>query len=370
MAEQLEVLPELVVEDSPPPLDMPPPISSGSAFGVQQNIENEYSWPTWYLNDQGQVVNEAFAPPVPEVLPEVVVTAPKPAPPPGPTIAMPAPLLGGVVGALPGAVIVGAAINWAMEQFRRPDVSAERPVYVPPVQLEVLPEVQVVATRPPRPPTSFPPLAMPADPWPFNLDPLEYYPELPGQRPLIPLPGGERRPAPVRIGDPRVVGAPGVDPEIEPAPAPRPGAQPSPRTPQLVPTPAPGVDAGPSDDFSLEPFPRFGVGPGPGASPEPYFPAFPDPLTPDGIVPSGPGETARPPGEVRMPEDPLNLFGAPDPLADPVARPPGEADRCSCAQQKPKKKRKREPRKVCYRGTFTETSKSLRKVRREQIPCT
>lgn len=62
-------------------------------------------------------------------------------------------------------------------------------------------------------------------------------------------------------------------------------------------------------------------------------------------------------------QDPLT------PLTEPLQpRLPTDADSCSCAKKKPKKKR--EPRAVCYRGTYTETSKSLRKVRREQIPCT
>lgn len=58
-----------------------------------------------------------------------------------------------------------------------------------------------------------------------------------------------------------------------------------------------------------------------------------------------------------------------DPFADQLlAEPPN--DGCSCSAEKKKRKKKREPRSVCYRGTYTETSKSLRKVRGERIRCT
>lgn len=48
---------------------------------------------------------------------------------------------------------------------------------------------------------------------------------------------------------------------------------------------------------------------------------------------------------------------------------PVSTDTCNCSEKK-KQKKKRKPRSVCYRGSYTETSKSLRKVRRESIPCT
>lgn len=53
------------------------------------------------------------------------------------------------------------------------------------------------------------------------------------------------------------------------------------------------------------------------------------------------------------------------PQAQPV---PKEDPACKC---KPKKKdnKKRKEREVCYSGTFTETKKSTRKVRRRKVPC-
>jgi hypothetical protein len=45
-----------------------------------------------------------------------------------------------------------------------------------------------------------------------------------------------------------------------------------------------------------------------------------------------------------------------------------QPEHCNC----PKGVRTRTPRKprtVCYRGSYTETSKGLSKVRREQVPC-
>jgi hypothetical protein len=53
-----------------------------------------------------------------------------------------------------------------------------------------------------------------------------------------------------------------------------------------------------------------------------------------------------------------------------VAQSPAqELDRQCRERAKRKRKKKREPRSVCYRGTFTETKKSTRKVRKEKIPC-
>jgi hypothetical protein len=44
---------------------------------------------------------------------------------------------------------------------------------------------------------------------------------------------------------------------------------------------------------------------------------------------------------------------------------------CTSNAERDRKKRrkKREPRQVCYRGTFTETSTSLLKKRSRRIPC-
>lgn len=380
--EDLEVLPELEVTDEAP-LEWPaPPISSGSAYGYQQNIENEYSWPTWYYTDANTIVNpgleEAFAPPMPEVLPEVVVT-PKPEAP-VPRVVAPAPVIGAALPIVPILTIVGAGINLAMEQFRRPDVEAEQPVLVPKTELEVLPEVQVVATRPPRPPTSFPPLAMPADPWPFNVDPLEYYPELPGQRPFLPLPGAEPRPGDVQRSPKGIPGAPGLDPGLEVAPRPGTAPQPRPGSPDVVLAPMPGIDTGPGFDPGFAPFPSIGTGPGPGTAPAPIIQPFPSPVEmpwPDlfadtPILPGLRSPSLPMPSAPSLPRisDPVTFLDPMSPLTQPdMQRPPTKTDHCNCAKEKKKPKKKREPRAVCYRGTYTETSKSLHKVRRERIPC-
>lgn len=377
MAEDLEVLPELVVEDSPPPHEMPPPISGGSAYGYQQNIENEMSWPTWYIGSDNQVhsPDEAFAPPLPEVLPEVVVT-PRPAPP-APRVVVPPPAIAAALPLVPIAAIVAEAINWGMEQFRRPNLADERPVYVPPVELEVLPELKVEATRPPAPPSTRRPTATPGDPWPFNLDPLEWYPDAPGQRPFFPDFGD--RPS---VDEPGTVRVPGTGPaplELEPRTAPTPGTRPGVGAPELRPAPDPlelpfGLPGGsPLDSpdvwFAPEIQPRI-------PSLDPLEQPLPAPVktpTPGGFDVPWPGlpgydllpgtdlVSAPAPGENRRPEAVL------DPFADPLRAQP-TADPCSCAKAK-KPKKKREPRSVCYRGTYTETSKSLRKVRGERIPC-
>jgi len=52
-----------------------------------------------------------------------------------------------------------------------------------------------------------------------------------------------------------------------------------------------------------------------------------------------------------------------------VAQSPAQELDRQCRERAKRKRKKREPRKVCYRGTFTETKSSTRKVRKEKIPC-
>lgn len=60
---------------------------------------------------------------------------------------------------------------------------------------------------------------------------------------------------------------------------------------------------------------------------------------------------------------PLTSFNA------AVAQSPAEELDRQCRERAKRKRKKREPRSVCYRGTFTETKSSTRKVRKEKIPC-
>lgn len=59
-------------------------------------------------------------------------------------------------------------------------------------------------------------------------------------------------------------------------------------------------------------------------------------------------------------------------IASPLAAFAGgyagtRSDTCECDRKKPKKPR--QPRSVCYRGTYVESARGLSKTRREQVPC-
>jgi len=307
---------------------------------------------------------EAFAPPLP-VLPEVVVTpAPKPvAPPPAPVGSTVLQTLSRV--ALP---IVGLLMPMPSGGPRAGELN--EPLPGSPQRPIPLPEVKVIGTRPPRPPA---PTASPSDPFPFNLDPLEYYPELPGQRPFVPDFGAEPRPAPLRIGDPGLVADPGLDPELAPAPRPQERPFTSPDPFELVPLTAPGFQPRPLLDPGFESLPRTGTSPRPGTRPFPdpgYFAApigdpFFDlaPLAPPRAAPRSPSVPRAAPIS-----NPFDLASPLQPFALEEPRPT-KADGCNCAAEKKKPKKKKKPRTICYKGSYTERSKSLRKVRREQIPC-
>jgi len=348
-----------------------------------------YTLLTWYQGHGGPTgapsggtggAVDAFAPPAPLVLPEVIVTAPKPKPAPPPPVTVTEAItsvLGRIVSGVAGLLVPLPAGPQARDEApilfpRTPGITAS-PMTPTPIEpqlpLEVLPEVKVSPPR--RPPVMRPPTAEPADPFPFNLDPLEYYPELPGQRPLVPLPGDQRRPGTVRVGDPGLFGAPDFAREIAPVPRPRQRPLPAPGAPFLVPFTTPSFTTGPGIDLGPQSLPRPGISPRaePRPLPAPRFLETPvgDPfvdLAPRSPPRAAPAPTPRP----VLFDAPIGMPGL-DPL--PLEEPrPGEADRCSCTKEKKKKPKKRKPRAVCYRGSYTETSNSLRKVRREQIPCT
>jgi len=50
-------------------------------------------------------------------------------------------------------------------------------------------------------------------------------------------------------------------------------------------------------------------------------------------------------------------------------KPPGKTKTCECDDEPKKERKPRQPRAVCYRGTFKESAFGLSKVRREQVPC-
>ena len=95
------------------------------------------------------------------------------------------------------------------------------------------------------------------------------------------------------------------------------------------------------------------VAPGMGPSPTPGFTPTP-----------GPGPVPLPqPSPKPIPPDPLTLVATPG-----VPYRPQEPGRGRC-RSSGKKRKKRDPRQVCWRGTYTETPLGLRKSRKEQVTC-
>ena len=106
---------------------------------------------------------------------------------------------------------------------------------------------------------------------------------------------------------------------------------------------------------------------GPTANPEP-LPTDVDLATPLQM----PGPAATPlPTEFTL-ADPLRFT---DPILTGsipggVGSPPRSSDPCNCRPQQPKKrKKKKDPREVCYAGTYIERSKSLSKSPKRKVPC-
>jgi hypothetical protein len=65
----------------------------------------------------------------------------------------------------------------------------------------------------------------------------------------------------------------------------------------------------------------------------------------------------------------LTTFEAPRVQLRPELLPQPSTRIKDCRCPKPKPKRKKQPRTVCYRGSYRERAKGLIKRRRERIPC-
>lgn len=331
--------------------------------------------------------NEAFAPPPPAVLPELppeIIVAPR-TPAPAPPTFDPLPALGRYVTPIVGLLWPGNTGPDRTGELLEPlpgDIARPIP----------LPEVQVIATRPPRTPIGgLPPL--PFDPFePPNWgDLIGRFPTPTPFPPRWPIfdPDARPGPKPIRRVDPRIDPDPALDPIFEPQPARPASPEPSPRAPELVPTPIPGIRTQPIGD----PFPPPASRPSTRPSPRPTTHSDPDPLKqPFGDPFSNPlgdplWETAPRPGAPGLPRpSPRSPFlplpsmpvtdapGAPslDAFADPKAEPK-KADPCKCkpcsSGEKKKKKKKRKPRSVCYKGTYVELRNGLSKTRIEKVPC-
>lgn len=365
------LLPEIIIENAPEVC----PIAGGTpivdADGVMIGCQLPYGDQSYPRDDSNLYpaddVREAFAPPVPEVLPEITIRPPT-------TTPVPAPILPGIVRTI-GTGLLGLLI---------PTVTAPRELDEPqgPLRqvnpddfLPVLPEVEVVMfPNPLRPPSKPPGAAAPRignDPimppnWSDLLD--VYRPGWP--QPFAPLPFGPDVDLPV--DQPRAAPRPADEPTRTPRSTPDPGpdlfptlqpgrpASPAPDrvAPDLFVAPLPDLTAGPRFDLDPAPAPRVPTRPGtgsPGPSLDPWldFPAF--------FAPGGTGRITPTVPDLGIDLDPIGL-----PKFD-AKKIPDEADSCSCAKKKPKKKRK--PRAVCYRGTYRETQSGLIKNKQEEVPC-
>lgn len=131
-------------------------------------------------------------------------------------------------------------------------------------------------------------------------------------------------------------------PDLDPRPATR--AAPAPRT-DVVTRDAPLV--GTPGDFGLPFLVPFIGTPTPGATPR----------------------DARPPP--KLTPDPIDIFDpilTLDPFGEPPSAPPGnQADNCNCP--KPRKRKPREPRTVCRKGTYMQTRKGIIYTPKETFQC-
>lgn len=207
-----------------------------------------------------------------------------------------------------GRALSDLALRGAIERITPPPVTPAPPAEID--EPEPLEEVVVNAPRPPRPVAPRPPPVL-----------LEPFPTVTGL-PFVDVPGGDLA-----------------------------GPAAAPRTPT---TPRPLTLATPLD-WSL---------------PEFFTPLLPTPAptpTPSPL-PRTPGSPTSTPGP-RPIDVPLPLPGPSG--GTPFVNPPNTpGDPCRCGPNQPKKKRKkRKPRSVCYRGTYYEGPNSTRKYRKERIPC-
>lgn len=165
-------------------------------------------------------------------------------------------------------------------------------------------------------------------------------------------PRSDERPAPVRIPSavpsPALLPLPGIGPNAVPAPGP-------------VATPAPGGLT------RVRPFPLQSPGPVSTPRPQPRQDPRRKPL-------------ARPlpaplPAPLPSPLSPLSPIGSPvSPILtglqpQAVPSPGAEANPCKCPKQSKPKRKKRQPRTKCFRGTYQELRSGLIKHRKEEIPC-
>lgn len=340
--------------------------------------------------------------PPPITLPEVIVTAPKPQPVPPSIIGPIVNLVSRIATPIVGLLTPLTAGPRALDEAPSPptEVLPEVVVSAPPPKPPAKPPVSMDPIQPPNwgdlaQPTWRTPYEIPQPPgilprlidftqkvWRYWDDALELLNQ-PGQQPL-PDTRPRRRtgdasplgvPTPSKRFDPLVwpfpsdSPLPGLAPELLPAPSTpgrAPTRQPRPTVPgvETRPRTQPGRRVAPAPEIS--PFPWALPLPGPTVVPAPdvFAPPVAAPRTPAAPAPYVPPWADVPDPTIRTPWL--------DPTLDPDGRfapPRADADRCNCAPEKKDRKKKRKPRNICFRGTYTEKSNGLIKRRKEQIPC-
>lgn len=347
------------------------------------------------LNEYAQRQNEAFAPPLPEVLPEVIVTQPKVQPlPPTP----PPPVVGGIGQSLLRLI---PWLSIIVPGNMGPDGTGDAPL-----------EPSTVSDRygPPKPPPGLPNPVLAEPSLPPNWADLarggnESLLE-PIRAPGLPVPDWLDLPAPepldeVLVTPPKVVTKPaptfpdllpgsGFDLWLTPIGDPF-------GTPDFAPDPGPGPAPSPFSPPGVDPIPRLPdpvpfAQPGDRTAPLPFNPTAPDlfgaplpdiignPIGDPFIAPPQPGAPSPRPGKPTAPgipdffADPFNP-PAVDPFADPFPDPnmrnpqKPDQDTCKCDAKKKKKPKKRKPRAVCYTGTYQQRSKTTVFRPKEEVPC-
>lgn len=335
------LLPEFVVTPPapPPPAPPPPPPKPAAPVVVAPSLIRGIPWLSFLVPMNAGPPGTGDAPDDPSTITDRYGLPPPP-PPIEPTLAEPDlppnwndMAAGGDSGLLDPVIITGVPIpNWPVEM---PPGERFFDVFPPPV------------TSTPRTPVlpSFPELIFETFPTPGA--PYDF----PGFEPSItadPGPG----PAPAPTGTPRsdpVPGYPDLAPDLQPgdrtAPLPF-----NPTAPDIFGAPLPDIFADPiGDPITAPELPS-------GTRPDTRTPARPE--SPDFLV------DFSPPGPTVSPfENPLLTDFA------PPTTPPPETDTCKCDKGKKKKKKKREPRTVCYRGTYVQRAKGTTFTPKEQVPC-
>jgi len=257
------------------------------------------------------------------------------------------------------------------------------PWFTPFMPLPAGPQLQDETPLPPRIPPGAPPWFDPI--MPPNWNDIAYEPrEFEVGKPAPgPVPFGDLQRWGLPIGDtPGLPGDPGLYEKVLPeVPVTSPRNRPTPIADfplgdpfpwaNLVPYPTPQFEPGMPGVFTGIPIPRTAT---PTKRPpvridtDIDIPGWAEPVI------RNPRDVARPlpppylvtptlqPDIPVLPDVPLQPFS-------PLSPPPYRADPCNCNKTKDKKRKKQEPRTVCYEGKFREYSRGTSKFARKRVPC-